>query len=159
MQEFIGPFVDFMTVVYHEARNVRHLTKGGVVDGQLYERIIHLDIDRWDAWRKLQPLRVAAKKARSAEEAESVFSNRFGKRLEDLVDLFENPNWRHAKLYGGNRWAGITRAVVEFKGTIEAEDSDRASQLQEHVRGMAHNTPGGTVGGKIRELDAWLESN
>ena len=159
MHEFIESFADYVTLVYHEARNVRHLPKDKV-DRQPYRRIIdHLPRDRWDAWRKLQPLRVAAKKERSAHEAGKIFRDKFGVGLEDLVVLFKNPNWRHAKLYGGNRWAEITRSVVEFKGTIEAEDSDRASQFQEHIRGMAHNTPGGTVGGKIRELDAWLESN
>ncbi len=33
MQEFIGPFVDFMTVVYHEARNVRLLAYVYLEDG------------------------------------------------------------------------------------------------------------------------------
>ena len=159
MQEFIGPFADYVTLVYHEARNVRKLVQGGFLDGKPYERITHhLPKNRWDAWRKLQPLRVAAKKARSAREAERIFHDKFGKDLEELVVLFENPNWRHAKLYGGNRWADITRAVFEFRDAIEGNDLNRASKLEEHIQRMVHNT-GGTVEDKIGKLDTWLESH
>ena len=157
MQEFIGPFADYVTLVYHEARNVRHLVRDGHVEKESYKRIISsLSENPEIAWQQLQRVRIATKKAKSTKRIEKIFQDRFGKDLEELVVLFRNPEWRHAKLRGGNEWAKVTRAVIEFRDAIETNNVGRASELREYIRGMDHNT--GKVEAKLYKLDAYLLS-
>lgn len=150
----LSAFVDYVTLTYHEARNVRHpiraLKKAGQVGLTRYERLRNLPTDRDDASRALQDSRATAKEARSARAAEAVFEKRFGVGLEDLEILFENANWKHSKL-GGNRWASVTRAVIDLRDAIDQQDVKTAAELVDGILCMRHNTDG--VKSKLSDLD------
>jgi hypothetical protein len=146
-------FVDYAALAYHEARNVRHLKKDGHIGLGKYERLIDLPKNREHAWGALQDSRIAAKKARSATAVEAVFQQRFGLGLEDLEALFENRHWRHSAS-GGNRWAGITRALIDLRDAIDCQNTRIVSELVATIPQMPHNT--GDVRSKLCRLDRCL---
>lgn len=146
-------FADYVTVIYHEARNVRHLRRSQCDGLECYERLINLPRNRYEAWRALHPLRVQASMASSARTIEAVFRKQFGPGLEDLQTLFENPNWRHSAR-GGNRWAHITHVLICLRDAIDSRSMRTVSQLQAAIPQMRHNT--GTVRSKLRDLDGCL---
>src|ERR1700737_3782728 len=91
----IGQFVDYVTLAYHEARNVRHLVMGGVLEVGIYRPIISLlPKNRSAAWKELRPMRDEARTANSAGQVEDIFYSKFKLKLTDLVELSDNPNWR-----------------------------------------------------------------
>ena len=47
---------DTVALAYHEARNVRHLTKAKLVDQQPWRFLISLPNNRVDAWREIVPV-------------------------------------------------------------------------------------------------------
>lgn len=149
----LGPFVSFVSLSYHEARNVRHLIRGGFLDSAQYELIRSLPTNRAAAWAELQDLRKRASQSTSASAASEVFASRFQLTLEDLVDLFSNLSWRDAP-YGGNQWREITQAVIALREALDSEDAASTRDLVESIPVMRHNT--GRVGDKLRNLDASL---
>lgn len=153
-ENHLSAFVDYVTLTYHEARNVRHLVGAGHAGLERYRRLINLPRNREDAWRELQALRTAAKSTNSANAVEAVFQKKFGPGLEDLEDLFENPHWRHSA-FGGNRWAGITRALSDLRDAIDHQNTRIVSELLATIPQMRHNTPG-DVRSKLRGLDRCL---
>ncbi len=151
----LAPYVDFLSLVYHEGRNVRYLAQGGYLDRSPYRRLIHdLPAERGEAWKTLQTFRKAAANKPSAKAAEEVFKIQFGITVEQLLALFENPNWRHAPMRGGNPWANITRAVIELRNALEQRDRKEASRLLHLIPLLPHST--GMLGEKLRTLDALL---
>jgi hypothetical protein len=152
-ENYLFAFVDYVTLTYHEARNVRHLIKERRIHPRRYERLVNLPRKREDAWKALQDSRGAAKKAGSARGAEAVFEERFGVGLEDLEVLFQDENWKHSKL-GGNRWASVTRAVIDLRDAIDQQDVKTAAELVEGILCMRHNTDG--VKSKLTDLDRSL---
>jgi hypothetical protein len=153
-EDYLSAFVDYVTLTYHEARNVRHLIKDGHIDPRSYERLANLPRNREDAWRALQAFRSAARKASSARSAEAVFEERLGVGLEDLKVLFENQNWKHSKT-GGNRWACITRGVINLRDAMDRQDMKAVPELVGTIRCMRHNTDG--IDSKLCELDRCLD--
>jgi hypothetical protein len=146
----LSAFVDYVTLTYHEARNVRHLIRAGHIALGTYQTLTNLPTNREDAWGALQDTRSAAKKASSANAVEAIFQRTFGPGLEDLVLLFDNPNWRHSAR-GGNRWAYITRALIDLRDAIDSDNVANASELLATLPYMRHNT--GVVMSKLRDLD------
>src|SRR6266536_1194309 len=110
---------DFITLVYHEARNVRHLVKDGSLDLSGLEKLISLPKNRDAAWGELQSFRVQAEKQQTANEACEVFAHRFGKTLGDLKNIYANSNWKHSKKYGGNAWESIAKDALSLAQAIE----------------------------------------
>jgi hypothetical protein len=149
----IGAFVDVVTLVYHEARNVRHLISAGFVEPTEWEHIRGQPTNRVTAWKAIQSIRVVAKGEASAAAVESVFCRHFGVSLEDLRVLYENPHWK-AGAFGGNRWADIVRGVTTWRDAIDTGDAIASDSLCSEVRAMPHNT--GTVEVKLRDLDSNL---
>lgn len=147
-------FVDYVALTYHEARNVRHLVAAGHAGLERYHPLINLPRNREDAWRELQALRTAARSTDSANAVEAVFLKKFGPGLEDLEVLFENPHWRHSA-FGGNRWAGITRTLIDLRDAIDYQNIRIVSDLLATIPQMRHNTPG-DVRSKLRGLDRCL---
>lgn len=147
----IESFADFVTLAYHEARNVRHLVKEGRLDKAPYRLLIDiLPKDKTEAWKKMQPLRHQAFAAASAHEAEEVFRKAFGLSLEDLILLSESSHWSGTRR-GGNKWAEIDRAVVKLRDAIDHRDGKRTTELLCQLPTMSHNT--GLLGEKLRKLD------
>jgi hypothetical protein len=87
-------FAGYLTLAFHEARNVRHLVSAGLLEKSAFRMLIDgLPANRIEAWRFLQPFRRKASEAPTGAEAESVFRNKFELSLEDLVVLSSNPHW------------------------------------------------------------------
>lgn len=104
------------------------------------------------AWTELQALRVQASRAESAAAACGLLARHFRLSLDELVELFEDEAWRHA-MYGGNRWSGITRKVIEVREALDA--GDPVGDLLAAIAATLHNT--GRVGDKLQALDAGFE--
>jgi hypothetical protein len=145
---------DYVSLLYHEARNVRHLIRAGYVSVEGWEKIISLPTNREEAWKVIQPTRSSAKQASSATRCLRMFEQRFDSDLNALQEMFENPNWRHAELCGGNAWARITATVSELVNAIRSGHTSEQETALEVLQQAKHNT--GTVRSKLRDLDASL---
>ena len=156
----LNQYVSYLCLVYHEARNVRHLVKAGHVDSEPYRQLWEtLPTNRYKAWAALQPLCRDAIQ-RLGLSAHLLFELRFRLSLGQLVELFDNPGWKHSPL-GGNQWRDTTRAVAELRdalghAAIGFDDPEHAARLLRDLPEMRHNT--GSVRDKLRDLDAGLEA-
>jgi len=83
--------VDFLCLVYHEARNVRHLIKKSLIDGAPYKALVNLPTGRDEARAAMAPARREAARASSAESAARVFHRRFSRSLDELEELYRAP--------------------------------------------------------------------
>lgn len=152
----IASFADFLTLCYHEARNVRHLARAGLLDRAPYRLVIDgLAEERIQAWKQLQHLRDAAGRATSARKAEEVFGRHFAVSLECLVTLSENRNWKDTRR-GGNKWAEINRAVIKLRDAIDQADEELMANLLTNIPLMCHNT--GRLDEKLESLDSRLQA-
>lgn len=151
--EEIRELSDFLALVYHEARNVRHLVHAGYLPAGKWSELINLPANRLEAWRALQPTRVAAASASSATAAQAVFHSRFAISLADLSELYGNGAWRHARQFGGSAWLHPTRILVDLVPALDSTDP-RYEHLFLTLRESRHNN--GFVAEKLRSLDAAL---
>ena len=147
---------DYVSLLYHEARNVRHLIGDGHLSSKGWERIISLPKNRNKAWKAIQSTRQKGHRTSSPDELLLIFRNRFGVGLEDLKEMFENPNWKHARLYGGNAWARIVKDVIQFAQAVKIDDEERQQDLLNKLKEARHNT--GELQSKLEELDSSLSS-
>ena len=145
---------DYVSLLYHEARNVRHLTRDGHFSSTGWERIISLPTNRNEAWKAVQSTRQKVHQASLPDELMGIFMSRFGVGLRDLQEMFENPNWRHTRLCGGNAWARIVKDVIQFAQAIESGDKERQEDLSNRLKEARHNT--GQIKSKLEELDLSL---
>jgi hypothetical protein len=145
---------DYVSLLYHEARNIRHLISDGHVKKEGWEKIVSLPRNRDKAWRIIQPFRISAKQAASASECLHVFEQRFDKDIEALQKMFNAPNWKHAKFYGGNAWAHIAGTVSDLVQAINSGRTPEMDVALDDLRKAEHNT--GSVESKLHELDANL---
>jgi hypothetical protein len=138
--------VDLLCLVYHEARNVRHAIRKGVIVGKRYAALVNLPTNRDQAWIAMEPVRREALETSSIEKAAAVFQRRFGHSLDELTELYLQPFWKNSR-YGGNKWAPICSKVQQL---VEAKDAQE--RLVDLILKMQHNT--GVVGDKLRKLKA-----
>lgn len=153
----MGPIPElsnYVSLLYHEARNVRHLIRAGHVSTEGWEKIVSLPNNRDEAWKAIQPIRSNAKQAKSASESLRVFEQHFEADLNALQAMFEDTNWRHAKLYGGNAWAHISATVFELAKAIQSGQTSDQNTALNALRRAKHNT--GTVEEKLQKLDGSL---
>jgi len=151
MANEIAFFADYVTLAYHEARNVRHLVRSGHLEKAPYRLLIDtMPTKRAEAWKKIQSLRREAASATTALEAEHVFRRAFGLSLEGLVALSENSHWSGTQR-GGNRWAEIDRALVNLRDAIDTGDRKQTLELLHQLPTMRHNT--GYLEEKLHSLD------
>lgn len=141
-------FKDYVALVYHEARNVRHLIRDGHFPAAGWEVITSLPKNRESAWDEVD--RLATSLTDDASSVIGGFEAHFGKSLDELIEMFENPNWKHAKHYGGNAWARISRRVRKLGDALIAADSDTAPTIERDLEMERHNT--GTVRSKLKTL-------
>lgn len=144
-------FCDSVALIYHESRNVRHLLREGLLSPEPWRFVVSLPMNRDDAWREIAPLRDKARQTLSVDGALNVFKGRFHASLIDLAEMFTNENWRHAKLYGGNAWAGITELAVQLAEALRSKDRDAVYRIATQLKEARHNT------GSVREKIARLE--
>jgi hypothetical protein len=145
---------DYASLLYHEARNVRHLIRAGHISVEGWEKIVSLPNNRDEAWKIIQPFRSSAKRTESASECLRVFEQRFDADLSALQEMFADANWRHAKLYGGNAWAQIAAIVSELVQAIRSGKTFDQDAALNALRYAEHNT--GNVEAKLQKLDASL---
>lgn len=154
MSALTHKFADLLTLVYHKARNIRHLVRSGVIeDVARYSRIINLPVNSGDAWANMQGLRQRAAESLSIRKASGMFYERFRLSLEDLVVLYRNPAWQNSAT-GGNKWSFISEKVIELQDAIESRNVDDAIILIEVIFDLSHNT--GRVRDKLVRLDRQL---
>jgi hypothetical protein len=143
-------FCDVVALIYHEARNVRHLVRKGLLQEQQWRFLVSLPINREAAWDNISLARGEAYKL-SVDGVLNLFQNRFHVSLNDLREMFANENWRHAKLYGGNAWARITELAIALSEAIEKQDSDEAERLLAKLENARHNN--GFLTEKLSQLE------
>ena len=153
-QELISSFSDILSLLYHEGRNVRHLSRIAFANVDL--RFMSLRdgfaTNRYEAWAQIQPLRREAAEKFSARLAERVFERQFGLTLDDLVSLYADASWRGTGS-GGNAWLPIAKMATQLGALIDEQKQEQAAMLVESIFLTFHNT--GRVGEKLGELDAW----
>lgn len=145
---------NYVALIYHESRNVRHLLSKGFLNREPWRFVVSLPTNRDDAWREIAPLRDKAQQNLSVDGALNVFKSRFHVSLIDLSELFANENWKHAKHYGGNAWAGITRLAVQLAEALRSKDRPAVCKIAMQLKESRHNT--GLVQEKIAQLDKAL---
>ena len=151
----VAEYVSYVCLVYHEARNIRHLVKQRYLEREPYRRLCDsLATNRYVAWSQLQPVRAEATE-KGWTMAHLIFRIRFnGLSLWDLEALFADPHWKHSPV-GGNRWRDVTRAVIDVLEAFAAPSADSYESLLREIPLMRHNS--GLVGGKLADLDAHLD--
>ncbi|MFI5331597.1 MAG: hypothetical protein ACHQ2F_11295, partial [Desulfobaccales bacterium] len=146
----ITSLVDFICLLYHEARNVRHPIKAGKLSNESkYSKLLTLSKNRDEAWQQMGRLRDRAANFSQISEVKSVFQNEYEIILEELLILYREPCWK-GSLYGGNKWAPICSKIIDLLGALESGDKVKSSQLFEAIPKMEHNT--GTVEQKLKKL-------
>jgi hypothetical protein len=79
-------YCDALGLAYHEARNMRHLLRRGLIEpAQPWRHLLQLPTNRYKAWSQILPLVERAKSAGTPVAAADVFVTRFGLTLEDLI--------------------------------------------------------------------------
>jgi hypothetical protein len=150
-KDLLPNYVEFLALVYHEARNVRLLFRQNAVPRKTYEPLAdHLPPDRQEAWKRLIPVQQRASEAESAAAAAEVFKADLGCAADDLLTLFENPAWKRIPQYGGQRWAAIAKRVADLGAAIGRDDDAAAREIADAIESMRHNS--GTVREKLARL-------
>jgi hypothetical protein len=150
MNNNIRSLVDFICLLYHEARNVRHPIKAEkLAKESKYSKLLTLPKNRDEAWQQMGSPRDKAANFSQISEIKSLFQNEYGITLEELLILYREPCWK-GSLYGGNKWAPICSKIIDLMGALESGDKVKSSQLFEAIPRMEHNT--GTVEQKLRKL-------
>ena len=144
-------FIDGLTLIYHEARHVRFLIEKGYVTPVGWERIVSLPRNRVEAWRKLHPLREAAKKTATAASAAALFEIKLGRNIKQLAELYENQHWKHATSCGGHKWQDVTSIVRDLRIAIEVRDASSIDKACFDLVRSHHNN--GRICEKLLELD------
>lgn len=150
----IDLYVDSISLIYHEARNVRHLVKKGYLPKVGLEKIISLPRNRVEAWREVQPSRKEAHDLNTVEGANKVFFERFGINLQELLKIYQNKNWEHAKEYGGNAWAEVTELMLFLGRTLRSQDTKQIEEACDRLGQACHNN--GKLLDKLNSLDKQL---
>ncbi len=150
-KDLLPNYVEFLALVYHEARNVRLLFRQNVVSRKTYEPLAnHLPPESQQAWKRLIAVQQRASEAESAIAAAEVFKTDLGCSADDLATLFENPAWRRVPQTGGQRWAAIVKRVAELGDAIGRDDEAAAREIAGAIESMRHNS--GTVHEKLARL-------
>ena len=145
-------FADLVTLLYHEGRNVRHLVKKNPqIDPRFLSLRDRLATNRYQAWKQLQPLRLAAGKVQLAKQIELIFKRHFNLTLDDLVILYAHPRWK-GTAYGGNAWLHIAHKVKEVIDLLDSGRENEAGYLIGSIMEMSHNT--GKISEKLKDLDS-----
>jgi hypothetical protein len=142
-----------LALVYHEARNVRHLIQAGHASAADWQTLVSsLPKDRVEAWKQIQSSRDIARTKTSAHAPRLVFSKRFGKGLAELEALFQDANWKHASAWGGLAWREVVTIVSDLGRAIDQSDAALVVDICARLRAARHNN--GCLRDKIEQLDS-----
>lgn len=144
-----------LALAYHEGRNVRHLLRNRLVESnQLWQKLVQLPKNRYDAWRQISPLFEMTRTAPTPDRAVDIFVCRFGVTPEDLTTMFANENWRHANAYGGNAWARIADLTIALGDALKSADEESSDTIGSKLLSASHNT--GSLQQEFLELNQAL---
>lgn len=152
MKENFEMFCNAVALLYHEARNVRHLIREGYVDKGPWRVLLSLPVNRDEAWQQISIFRNMAKQTHCVTDVISVFEQKFRISISDLKFLFGNQNWRHARMYGGNAWKSIADLTIRLANAIDSNDLEMTIKLTDDLKASKHNT--GSFMEKLTKLDA-----
>lgn len=155
-QERLSLLVDYIALVYHEARNVRHLVKGHTVEHEQWKYLVALPVNKHKAWEELHSTRLEAKNAETVRNALLPFERRFQVELEELQALYGHPAWRNSAC-GGNAWKKITELVQLLSAALQEGQWEEADRLLSALADARHNT--GLVAAKLHLLDAAMQQD
>jgi hypothetical protein len=63
-----------LALVYHEARNVHHLLRVGLIGrDRPWQKLVHVPTNRYDAWRQISPLVQKARSTGDVAAANDIF--------------------------------------------------------------------------------------
>jgi len=142
--------VDLICLLYHEARNVRHPIKAGKLsNNSKYKKLINLPNNRNQAWKDMSRIREKSLQLHTAIEIKDAFQNEFDLSIEDLLQLYRKPCWKHS-LYGGNKWAPICMKLLELISIFDSADENQRCFSINQIKAMEHNT--GKVSKKLKDL-------
>ncbi|MFC2028871.1 hypothetical protein ACFLTX_02980 [Chloroflexota bacterium] len=154
-QDHYAFFVDSLCLVYHEARNVRHLIRSKLIDAKGWDRIISQPTNRDKAWNAIQPVRRKALEKGNPEEAAKVFTDRYGVGLSYLKVLYFHSGWKGSRT-GGNAWSKLTNLVEDLLCALTESDQQKVEETVTKLQLAHHNT--GSFQDKLEKLDAALVS-
>lgn len=149
--ELLTLFSDGLSLVYHEGRHVRFLIKGGHLPGAGWEKLVGLPKNRVEAWKAVQAARQTAAQRPTAALASAVFEKHFGRDLQTMQELYQNPKWKHASAVGGHAWRTVTCLVRALGLAIDEGDSLAAETAGVALIRGRHNN--GLLFEKIAALD------
>ena len=150
-------FVDGLALVYHEARHARHLIGAGYLESAGWEEIIKLPENRREAWKQIQTSRGLGKDGSLASQASARFAAKFRRSVDELITLYQNPNWRHAAGYGGHKWINVTEIVRNLGRALDEGRANDTPSFCDDLIASSHNN--GLVRDKIRRMDESIEVN
>ena len=142
---------DGLALVYHEARHVRHLIEWQHLTATGWEKFSSLASNRVKAWLAIQQVRSEAAQSIHSDNATQLFNDRFQKNLNQLLELYKNPNWKHASAVGGHAWRNVTMAVADLAQEIDTGSTEGLNAAAEKLVNSRHNN--GFLRDKIRDLD------
>jgi hypothetical protein len=152
----VAELADYLALLYHEARNVRHLIAKGCVSREAWGALVGLPKNKFAAWEAIRPLRSAAASAVSAGAAVSVFSDHFGVSLHQLVALYSNVAWRDAAAFGGSAWLSPAKLVAALVPAIDRAETGKCEELFATLRASRHNTD--LLAAKLSLLDSKVQA-
>lgn len=82
------------------------------------------------------------------------YERQTGLSLEDVLDAFENGEWRNSSggfSYGGPKWASIVRCAIQLRDAIGNETWVEIEELLKRINTLEHNT--GRIVVKFSQLD------
>lgn len=149
----LDELTDLVTLIYHEARNVRHLVRAKAVEAVEWKYLIALPTNRDEAWVEMQVVRRSARLAATAAGVLSQFERRFSISLAGLERLFSHSAWRGSSR-GGNAWLEIASLARKFADEIDRGLHEEAAATRKCIQAARHNT--GTIASKLSRLDESL---
>lgn len=151
---WLALFIAYVSLLYHEARNVRFLIREGHFQKGEFPVLVSLPTNRDKAWIAMAEVRRDSAAAATIGGAVQYFEDYFRVSLEQLAVLFAHGGWKHSQI-GGNAWGRIAEPILELREALDAGDPLRVSRLLGAIPNMSHNT--GRVGDKLRSLNAWSD--
>lgn len=144
-------YIEFLALLYHEARNVRQLFRFNAVSKHTFGPLAeHLPPDRKEAWKRLITIQQRAAEVATAAAAAYIFKTDLGCSPDELSTLFANAAWKRTARYGGPLWAAISNEVAELGVAIDRDDEAASEKLVAEINAMRHNS--GTVHDKLAGL-------
>jgi len=134
-------FIDYITLLYHEARYIAILKNSEMAKDDKWSKIKKIPPGRYQAFKELRKTYDLAHHAHTSMEIQQVFYRHYHVTLDDIKDLFEQPEWEKSqRRVGGNAWARITDLVINLGKHITENDQLATETVLTKLKNVSHNT-------------------